>query len=153
MVLAIVVAVCKPLGNSKEVNKSVLVGYVMNAGILWLSTIMLFAWKIRLQEQLLPTLTVIQSLGISWLQDCLYCCLVPGLLFLQERPVPLLVSHDLKRLLIQQKRYRCSCRTFNCHYGTVHADFNRGIGCHRIKRIWNGRYPGNTICHYSSYCH
>ena len=34
VVLAIVVAVCKPLGNSKEVNKSVLVGYVMNAGIL-----------------------------------------------------------------------------------------------------------------------
>lgn len=43
------------------------------------------------------------------------------------------MSHDLKRLLNSAKRYRCSCRTFNCHYGTVHADFNRGIGCHRIK--------------------
>ncbi len=68
VVLAIVVAVCKPLGNSKEVNKSVLVGYVMNAGILWLSTIMLFAWKDQIAGTTLPTLTVIQSLGMSWLQ-------------------------------------------------------------------------------------
>ena len=68
VVLAIVVAVCKPLGNSKEVNKSVLVGYVMNAGILWLSTIMLFAWKDQIAGTTLPTLTVIQSLGMNWLQ-------------------------------------------------------------------------------------
>lgn len=68
VVLAIVVAVCKPLGSSKEVNKSVLAGYIMNAGILWLSTIMLFAWKDQIQGTTLPTLTVIQSLGINWLQ-------------------------------------------------------------------------------------
>lgn len=64
---ATTVAVCKVLRSRRDVNKTFVTGYVLNAGMLFLSVLMLIAWKDVSTGTTLPTLAVIQNLGIGGL--------------------------------------------------------------------------------------
>lgn len=67
VVCVAVFATCKPLQNRKNVNKTFIAGYALNTIMLFLSILMLFAWKDGLAGTTLPTFTVIKSMGMNWL--------------------------------------------------------------------------------------
>ena len=64
---AAVFATCTPLVTAKNVNKTFFTGYALNTVMLFLSILMLFAWKNDITGTTLPTFTVIKNLNIPWL--------------------------------------------------------------------------------------
>lgn len=67
IVWAIIISVCQPLKNNKEINNTTIVGFILNAVMILLSCLMLFAWLPGASGETLPILYICKQIGSDWL--------------------------------------------------------------------------------------